>query len=109
MLVTRTKQLDHLRTVGGSSTTSRSIVETYKWSLRCIKHTSSSNRQSSQLKLAAMKLLLALVTIDQIGDFSGHLGPGELREAVSTISAAANIDSDPDVRSLAGHLVSALS
>ena len=56
-----------------------------------------------------MKLLLALVTIDQIGDFSGHLGPGELREAVSTISAAANIDSDPDVRSLAGHLVSALS
>ena len=56
-----------------------------------------------------MKLLLALVTIDQIGDCAGHLGPGELREAVSTISAAANIDSDPDVRSLAGHLVSALS
>ena len=109
VLVTRTKQLDHLRTAGGSSTTSQNIVATYRWSLRCIKHASSSNRQGSQLRLAAMKLLLALVTIDQIGDCSGHLGPGELREAVSTISAAANIDSDPDVRSLAGHLVSALS
>ena len=64
----------------------------------------------STMRIAAMKLLLGIITMDQTSSSSssstkfGFLAPGDISRAVSIIRGAANVDEDPNVRKLAIHL-----
>jgi hypothetical protein len=61
--------------------------------------------------MAGLKLMLAVVTIDQIDGCRvwACLAPGEIGEAFSALMGVANLDSDPQVRQLAGQVLGTMS
>jgi hypothetical protein len=64
------------------------------------------------LRVSGLKLLLALVTIDQINEddtvLPNCLGPGELGETFSVLHGVANMDADSEVQRLAVHILGSL-
>jgi hypothetical protein len=71
------------------------------------------------MRMSGLKFLLAIVSIDQWDNDPNHhrnnsprlevcLSPGELAHTFSVLQGAANMDSDPNVRKLAAHILSAM-
>eukprot|EP00978_Attheya_sp_CCMP212_P039357 scaffold203838_cov46-Attheya_sp.AAC.3 len=72
------------------------------------------------MRMSGLKFLLAIVSIDQWDNESNNnnhnnsprlevcLSPGELAHTFSVLQGAANMDSDPNVRKLAVHILSAM-
>ena len=99
----------------------------HKWALEAARsqHFDSNGtseditRAVTTMRMAGLKLMLALVTIDQLTFHhtdQGHqeaaiysfLGPGELGETISFLHGASNVDQSVEIRSLATHILRAL-
>jgi len=111
VLVTRSKSLDVLEN-GSGQTRKDWVRRTHKWSLAAIKGvvTSDSPYAISSMRLAALKLILALVSIDQnvFSENGGCLSPSEIVETFSVLRGAANVDEEPAMRKLACHILEAI-
>jgi hypothetical protein len=112
LLVTRTKSLNCFAEKGEDR--KRYIGRTHRLALDSLKrdHHGGNAYANRSLRLAGLKLLLALVTIDQINEdetvLLNCLGPGELGETFSALHSVANIDADSEVHRLAGHILRSL-
>lgn len=111
-LVTRSKSFDCFGSQEGQ--TKECIRQAHLWALKAVNTNSgSTNNHSNQVRrLAALKLILAIVTIDSIASegsaLPNCLGPGELGQTFTLIAGLSNLDPDPDVRGLASHIVGSL-
>ena len=110
VLITRTKAFDCL---AGGKAISTSVIKAHRLAISSIKSETKvgGDYARTTMRKAALKLLLALVTIDQIEETNSlHscLSPGELGEAVTLLNGTANMDADAEVRALAGHILSGM-
>jgi len=110
ILITRTKSFDCL---GGGKTTSTSVLKAHRLAVTCIKTETTVGDMYARttMRKAALKLLLALVTIDQMRDgdsISSCLSPGELGKTFTLLNGTANVDTDAEVRALAAHILSGM-
>lgn len=110
ILVTRTKSFDCL---AGGKTTTTSVRKAHRLAIMSIKTKTNIGGDYARITMrrAALKLLLALVTIDQMdstGDLAGCLSPGELGETFTLLNGTANVDTDTEVRNLAAHILAGM-
>jgi hypothetical protein len=110
VLVTRTKSFDCL---AGGKTTASSVRKAHRLALASIKTETKVGGEYARttMRKAALKLLLALVSIDQLDGFDSlpaSLGPGELGETFTLLNGTANMDTDPEVRALATHILTGM-
>ena len=107
ILVTRTKSFDCL---AGGKVTPISVRKAHGLAITCCKTETNIGGVYARttMRKAALKLLLALVTIDQMDEensISTCLSPGELGEAFTLLNGTANVDADAEVRALATHIL----
>ena len=110
ILVTRTKSFDCL---GGGKTSTTSVRKAHRLAVTSVKTETSIGGDYARITMrrAGLKLLLALVTIDQMDDgtnLSGCLSPGELGETFTLLNGTANVDTDAEVRNLAAHILTGM-
>jgi hypothetical protein len=109
LLVTRTKSLNCFGEKGEDR--KRNIYRLALDSLKRDYHVGGAYATRA-LRVAGLKLLLALVTIDEINEdetvLPNCLGPGELGETFSVLHGVANMDADSEVQRLAGHILGLL-
>jgi hypothetical protein len=112
LLVTRTKCLNCFAEKGEDR--KRNIRQAHRLALDSLKRDSPGGGAyaTRALRVAGLKLLLALVTIDQINEdetvLPNCLGPGELGETFSVLHGVANMDADSEVQRLAVHILGSL-
>ena len=117
VVLTKTKSLNFGVSTG--LTVLDTTIRTFRWALVCVRGDGTQGQpasETSKMRLAAIKLLLAIVSIDQMWSntestdtkTTGNLGPLELAEAGRTVSAIANIDQDTEVRKLASFLLTSI-
>jgi hypothetical protein len=113
IIITRTKSFDCLAGFGSDqSTIPGKVREIHKWSVQSINSKESNIGEEyagRTLRAAALKLMLAIVSIDQTSHehsiiFHKCLGPSELAETFHTLKSTASIDHDPAIRRLAHQL-----
>ena len=109
LLVTRTKSLNCFGEKGGDR--KRNIYRLALDSLKRDYHGGGAYATRA-LRVAGLKLLLALVTINQISEdetvLPNCLNPGELGETFSVLHGVANMDADSEVQRLAAHILGLL-
>ncbi len=110
ILVTRTKSFECF---GGGKTSTTSVRKAHRLAVTSIKTETSIGGDYARITMrrAGLKLLLALVTIDQMDngtDLSGCLSPGELGETFTLLNGTANVDTDAEVRNLAAHILTGM-
>jgi hypothetical protein len=114
VLLTRTKSFDCLAGRGTKDSTAASVRRAHEWAITSIKTKTEigGDYARTTMRKAALKLLLAIISIDQMGDSNNNLAkwlsPGELGGAFTLLCATANVDADPEVRSLAAHILSTM-
>jgi hypothetical protein len=112
IVITRSRSLECL---GGHNRSKATYVGLlHDWALHAIKQklNSSGNDGNTALRMAALKLILGLVTIDAMeGDddpaLPSCLGSGKLAETVSVVKELSNHGPNDDVRALANRILSA--
>ena len=115
ILITRTKLFACL---GQNKENQRVTVRNvHRWALNCIKYQSKNSNDGDDysrrtLRRAALKLLLALITVDQLSRddtaLPNSLGPSELGETFTMLQSIANLDSDQDMQKMANSLLNSL-
>jgi len=110
VLITRTKSFECL---AGGKTTPTSVHKAHSLAIARINTETKLGGVYARttMRKAALKLLLALVTIDQVDSSSSLpicLSPGELGEAFTLLNGIANVDTDAEVRMLAAHILSGM-
>lgn len=85
------------------------IRRTHRWALNILKFGSTKvSNGLKDMRLAALKLLLAIVTLDNMDSdtsvLCNSLGPGELGETFTVINGLCNMDTDSEVRVLAAQI-----
>jgi hypothetical protein len=112
ILLTRLKSLAFF--AGSDRFAKEYIRRAHGWALQTLKDkpTSVGDYSNRAQRLAALKLLLSIVTVDSINSdgsvLPSCLGPGELGEAFTVIHGLSNMDPDSEVRGLSSHLLSLL-
>lgn len=116
ILVTRSRKLDGFG--GGDDASTLNIRKAHRWALNLLKQGSRGHGEEKSsnglrdMRLGALKLLLAIVTIDNMNSDEAALGnafgPGELGETFTVISGLSNMDPDPGVRILASKICGSL-
>jgi hypothetical protein len=110
--VTRSKSLDCF--AGRDGPPKKYIQQVHRWALEAAKAEPNSfeNYANRALRLAALKLMLAIVTIDNINSdgsaLPSSMGPGELGETFTVVYGVSNMDPDSEVRELASHILGML-
>eukprot|EP00957_Ditylum_brightwellii_P105255 8023188-Ditylum_brightwellii.AAC.1 len=111
VLVTQSKSLDVLEN-GSGRTRKDWVCCTHKWSLAAIKGivTSDLPYAISSMQLAALKLILAPVSINQnvFSENGGCLSPSKIVETFSVLHGAENVNKEPALRKLACHILEAI-
>jgi hypothetical protein len=110
-MLTRTKSFRPLQNNGADVNTT--LYQIFQLSVQSIKAKTiiADNKYAkTALRIAAMKLLLVIVNIDQSAPMYNNkfLAPGDIAQALSIIRGAANVDEDSDVRQLASYLATVL-
>lgn len=133
--ITRLKSLDFLLTSSGIDAKSQNIgiKHLHQWALYLLRSKNNKkdkeitskdnsvdnkhqhNKESVQVtvRVSALKLVLAITTVDLLERKteqlvpSLYLSPREMNETYSTLHSCANLDPDPQVRQLATHLLTA--
>ena len=112
ILVTRCKSLKCFAEEDGTS--KQNVRQAHQWALESVKdeRALNDNYANRSLRMAALKLLLAIVTVDSM-DSDGSvlpscLGPGELGKTFTVVHGLSNMDPSPDVRKLASHILGVL-
>jgi hypothetical protein len=111
IVVTRSKTL--LCFSHDSDESKKDVQRAHRWSLAILKsHSTGPSGDFKGMRLAALKLVLAIVTVDHLHSngtvLPSFLGPGELGETFNVINGLCNMDTDLDVRSLSSHILSRL-
>lgn len=116
VLLTRSKSSTCLQT--NEKSLESNLRDLFQLSVEAIKfnneNKSFDNYSISTMRVAAMKLLMGIISVHQTSTSSsssakfGFLAPGDIARATSIIRGTANVDKDPIVRKLAEHLVSVL-
>jgi hypothetical protein len=111
----RTKSLDVLVETKHSGTYKDSARRVHRWALECARGDSrhgDSEYANRMLRLSALKLMLAVFSVDQISangsDPNKMLGPGDITQTFAVLNSLANVDTDSEVQQLAGHLLQAI-
>jgi hypothetical protein len=108
-LITRTKSFDFWK----KEERQDKIRKVHLWAVQSVRSVPSNvdNYASGAVRMAGLKLMLAVVTIDQIDGCRmwACLAPGEIGEAFSVLRGVANLDRDPQVRQLAGQVLGTMS
>lgn len=111
VLLARTKSFDCL--AGGARTKNSiatSVHRAHEWAILSIKTKTEVGGEYARttMRKGALKLLLAIITIDQMGATSNllnWLSPGELGGTFTLLRGTANVDVDAEVRTLAAHIL----
>jgi len=111
-ILTRTKSFKYLGV--DSLTIIESVRRTYMFCANIIKiqMDKSEGYANGSLRIASLKLLLAIASVDQFDKSYGMqdcLAPGEMAQIFSILQGAANIDANRDVRKLAAHVLATLN
>lgn len=117
--ITRMKSVEALN---GSFQDFDYIRKTHKWALETLKINPQiqygDKYALETMRLSALKLMLAIATIDQqnmldtnqsVEGRNNVLSPGEMAETLSILQGAANMDSNKKVRELAKHIMASLT
>lgn len=112
VLLTRTKSFDCLAG-GNRDSTAACVRRAHEWAITSIKTKTEigGDYARTAMRKAALKLLLAIITIDNMGDgnnLANWLSPGELGGAFTLLRGTANVDADAEVRTLAAHILSTM-
>ena len=111
VLLARTKSFDCL--AGDAlikDSTATCVHRAHEWAISTIKTTTEvgGDYARTTMRKAALKFLLLIITIDQMGNTSNllnWLSPGELGSAFTVLRCTANVDVDAEVRTLAAHIL----
>jgi hypothetical protein len=111
IVVTRSKTLSCFS--HDSDESKKDVQRAHRWSLAILKsHSTGPSDDFKGMRLAALKLVLAIVTVDSLHSngtvMPGSLGPGELGETFNVINGLCNMDTDLDVKSLSSHILGRL-
>ena len=73
-------------------------------------HSKEGDPATSVLRLAALKVILTVVALNQATEptdqgLKGYLSPKEIRQAMSALYGAANVDQNSEVRKLANQII----
>ena len=111
-LITRLRTLDCFASGDAKGlSTKMAVRDAHSWALDAAKDNSSlpDNSAGSALRLAGLKLLLAIITIDSSLSeetmVPPYLSPNEVGNSVTLVHAISNMDPNPDVRSLANRIL----
>jgi hypothetical protein len=112
VLLTRTKSFDCLAG-GKKDSTTACVRRVHEWAITSIKTKTQigGDYARTTMRKAALKLLLAIITIDHMGDnnnLGNWLSPGELGGAFTILHGTANVDADAEVRMLAANILSTM-
>ena len=115
ILVTRSKSFGELPPTKPHSSSDPerrpSIQGLHRWAIVAIQNgKGASDYAGEALRCAGLKVLLAIVTIDQTSDSSASgvnlvFSPKDLKETLSTLQEVAKHDPDPKLQALASHIL----
>lgn len=109
ILVTKTKSFGIERAKKDSNEASRSSLLLFRWATASMKRNVSATESVGPLTLAAIKLMLAIISVDQLqdGKIMNCLAPDELRDAMKMLQRIVDQDADPTLRALASQAIQA--
>ena len=95
----------------------RIVTDVFRLTTKIIKISNNNDQSRELIRIKAFKLLLSVISIDQIsshvqdyisGKMKGFLSPQELNKAFSIIKGAAHMDESAEVRKLANAVLLAI-
>ena len=110
IIITRSKSIDSLRRDGDSGNHVRQL---YRWALRDLQNSESGKEIRHMLSMAALKLILALLTLmsmipDEGTEPSFCLDLEEINDTIATLQQKLNINVEDDIRGLSNKILSVL-
>ena len=108
VLITRTKSFDCLGDSRAADGVSSSVRRAHRWAMESIKSRTEMGGDYARraMRKAALKLMLAITTIDQLSIGGSCLSPGDQSATFTVLQGVANLDADAEVRTLAAHILS---
>jgi len=108
ILIVRTKSLECVEMIG---TPAKTVHLIFHWALNSIEHPphDQGTRAVTLVKTAGLKLLVAIITIDQTRSGGvGHLDSMQVMKSLAVLKTVAASDYEPEVQQLAAQMLSTL-